>query len=303
MKDEALLKRLRQAFKEEAGERLASMSYSLVELEKITNPEKQDPVLEVVFREAHSLKGAARAVNLEDIEILFQCIEGIFAAVRKKEIAFSIELFDLLHECVHAVENFLASFEEEKAPPSKTVFKPFIAKLERAKEGKAQKPVKGKKIHERREKEAAKKTAGVLSEKEATKASKETNQERNESGETPLTAEPVIKKPLKTETLRISTSKLDDVLLKAEEFISIKLMFSQHLSELRRIESTCDRWGKQWANIEPTLRFLEKEASQEDGWSGLLEFVQWNRDYFKNMAHEIKTLVKGAGQDQHTLSR
>ena len=65
MKEEQLLKKLREAFKAEAEERLKTMSSSLVELEEVSSsPDKQPPILEVISREAHSLKGASRAVNL-----------------------------------------------------------------------------------------------------------------------------------------------------------------------------------------------------------------------------------------------
>ena len=70
MKEEQLLKKLREAFKAEAEERLNNISSSLVQLEDVSSsPDKQKPILEVIFREAHSLKGASRAVNLVNIEI------------------------------------------------------------------------------------------------------------------------------------------------------------------------------------------------------------------------------------------
>ena len=111
MDEEELLKKLREAFRAEAGERLASMSSGLLELEKIPDPDKLPPILEVVFREAHSLKGAARSVNLTDIETLCQAMEGVFAAMKRDEISLSEGLFDLLHQCVRAVEDSLAALE------------------------------------------------------------------------------------------------------------------------------------------------------------------------------------------------
>ena len=68
-KEQEFLERLRQTFRIEAEEHLRSLSAGLIELEKTDDPEKGMQVIETVFRDAHSLKGAARSVNLKDIEI------------------------------------------------------------------------------------------------------------------------------------------------------------------------------------------------------------------------------------------
>jgi len=69
-KDKDFLKKLLVTFKVEAEEHLKRMTAGLLELEKTSTGEKQTPIVEEVFREAHSLKGAARAVNMSEIEAL-----------------------------------------------------------------------------------------------------------------------------------------------------------------------------------------------------------------------------------------
>jgi Hpt domain len=49
-------------------EHVTAISSGLVEVERASSPEQQLEIIESVFREAHSLKGAARAVNLVKIE-------------------------------------------------------------------------------------------------------------------------------------------------------------------------------------------------------------------------------------------
>ena len=56
MNEEELLKKLREAFGAEAQERLASLSSSLLDLEKGAGEEAKAQALEVAFREAHSLQ-------------------------------------------------------------------------------------------------------------------------------------------------------------------------------------------------------------------------------------------------------
>jgi two-component system chemotaxis sensor kinase CheA len=77
--DDEFLKQLLAAFRVEADEHLQAMFAGLLDLEKTPPGDAQLPVIEKVYREAHSLKGAARAVNLTDIEAMCQSIETVFA--------------------------------------------------------------------------------------------------------------------------------------------------------------------------------------------------------------------------------
>ena len=62
-KEDEFLKSLRATFKVEAGEHLQAIAAGLLALEKTPVPDEQRGLIETVFRAAHSLKGAARAVN------------------------------------------------------------------------------------------------------------------------------------------------------------------------------------------------------------------------------------------------
>jgi two-component system chemotaxis sensor kinase CheA len=99
-KNDEFLKKLLATFKVEADEHLQAMSAGLLELEKMPAAAQQAEIVERVFREAHSLKGAARAVNLTQIESVCQELESVFAALKKELLAVSPPLFDLLHEAI-----------------------------------------------------------------------------------------------------------------------------------------------------------------------------------------------------------
>ena len=76
-------KRLLATFAVETRERLAAIAAGLIELEKTAEEEKRQEILEAVSREAHSLKGAARAVNMAGIESLCHALETVFAALKR----------------------------------------------------------------------------------------------------------------------------------------------------------------------------------------------------------------------------
>ena len=114
-KDNDILKRLRAAFRQEAEERLRSMSARLIELEKPPSAEAYLEIAETVFREAHSLKGAARSAGMGETEKLFQDLESLFAALKHRKIELTPENFDFLHKAVDTINVFLSLPEEERA--------------------------------------------------------------------------------------------------------------------------------------------------------------------------------------------
>jgi two-component system chemotaxis sensor kinase CheA len=114
--EEEFLRKLRATFKIEAAEHLRAIGTGLLELEKVAGPEEQLRVIEAVFRGAHSLKGAARAVNFTEIESICQALEGLFAAWKRRESFPTPQGLDTAHKQVNKIAEILT----EPATPDKT---------------------------------------------------------------------------------------------------------------------------------------------------------------------------------------
>ena len=93
-RDEEFLEMLRATFKVEAAEHLQSMTTGLLELEKLPAGPAQQKLIDTTFRAAHSLKGAARAVNLLDIESACQSLEELLSRWKRGEEAVSADALD-----------------------------------------------------------------------------------------------------------------------------------------------------------------------------------------------------------------
>jgi len=96
--DSDFLKRLLAIFRVEAREHVDALFSGIGELEKTADEARQAELIEGIFREAHSLKGAARLVNLLPVEAACQTLESIFAAMKNKQATLTAELFDRLHQ-------------------------------------------------------------------------------------------------------------------------------------------------------------------------------------------------------------
>lgn len=105
--NDEFLRRLRETFKVEAAEHLQAITSGLLELEKTPQPQAQRGLVESVFRAAHSLKGAARAVEFDEIESLCGSLEDIFASWKRQESAPTAAGLDQLHGKLNAVAAIL----------------------------------------------------------------------------------------------------------------------------------------------------------------------------------------------------
>jgi len=277
MNEEELLRRLKEAFNVEAAERIASMSSSLLELEKAADRESSavSPsirgILEVVFREAHSLKGAARSVNLGRIERLCQAMESVFSAVRKEVVSLSGGLFDLLHDCLAAIEDFQADIEIESTQAYEEKIEGLVARLDHFRIESPDK--KGRSTGEQ----------GVVTEDVSLKTFLIEEPEEK-------TSEPMASRPRSSDTIRISTSKLDAILLQAEEMITLKLMSNQYVTTLKEISGAFENWNRRWRKVEPVMRKLSAMEKGNGAMGDLLDFAGYNQEWARSLDRQVANL-------------
>ncbi|MFZ2524525.1 MAG: hybrid sensor histidine kinase/response regulator [Candidatus Ferrigenium altingense] len=97
-------KELRELFKAESEERLQHLDDGLLRLEKA--PADQ-PLLEDLFREAHSLKGAARMLGLTDIQTLAHQLEDTLGVAKKERTAPQPEAVASMNKTLEAIRRLV----------------------------------------------------------------------------------------------------------------------------------------------------------------------------------------------------
>lgn len=100
--------RLLEVFRTESLEHRQEIVSALRELERGVDPEHEVDALEKSFRAAHTLKGAARAVNKSQIAALCQSLEGIFSLLRNGQGRLGREMFGPLYDAVDSIEKLEA---------------------------------------------------------------------------------------------------------------------------------------------------------------------------------------------------
>ena len=96
--EDALLHELLQTFAVEAAEHLQTLNQSLLQLERVSDAQRGQELLQEAFRAAHSLKGSARTVGIKDIEGLAAAIESILQSARDEKLTLDPAICDVLYD-------------------------------------------------------------------------------------------------------------------------------------------------------------------------------------------------------------
>ncbi len=115
--DEEFLEKLLETFRVEAEDHLRTITVTLTALEQSPEPELKAKLLETLFREVHSLKGAARSVNQLDLEKACQAFESVCANLKAGSAALTRELFDQLHRRADQLASLIHGGKQQPAVP------------------------------------------------------------------------------------------------------------------------------------------------------------------------------------------
>lgn len=91
-------------FREESEEHTQKINQHLLRLE--ANP-KSNNIITELFREAHSIKGAARMIGLNDIQTLAHKLEDIFAHAREGNLIINAQIIDLLCKATDCISSIV----------------------------------------------------------------------------------------------------------------------------------------------------------------------------------------------------
>ena len=286
-------KKLLEIFSLEAQEHLQTISVGVIELERKPVPERAAELIEELFRETHSLKGAARSVDQREIEALCQPMESVFSALKRGRMAFSRDMSDLFLQAVDHISQLMESGGEPLPARENKAREELIRKLEATADGKAPALAPRK---PRGPVQAASGASGETADAEHGDA--EAGPQGEATPPLPTQAKPGPAPPAQKvqgkaapalgASVRVPTEKLDPLLLQAEEMIAAKLAAGQRVADLRAIQQRLDNWEAE------TGRWSERRAAAAPKESYTrLSYLQY----------QVKALRESLARDQRALRR
>lgn len=234
-KESEFLAKLRVTFNGEAEEHRASIVAGLIELEKGgSGNERDSKIIDDIFREVHSLKGAARAVDIRGIERLCQSVESIFATLKKNDLRPVRQLYDVLYRAFDIVETLI----QGKVPVSNEDIELALQNLET--QSPVRLPASGTPVPPVRH---AMPKNGL-------------------ARKTPLSM---------PDSVRITAARLNAIFLRAEEMISVKDTMAKHLAELHDLMELQVASVHSWRGIGLAITKRKGQSGHDPSYNDMYE--------------------------------
>lgn len=228
--DQDLLDDLLNTFRQEAVEHLQTLNQSLLKLERkpAANDERQQ-LLQDAFRAAHSLKGAARAVSLGDIETVAHAMESVLQQARDANRHLEADTCDVLYDALDTIEHLLGGTQADTG-----VIQARLLGLVQEMPGDGLPP--------------------------AIPA----------NGDTPAPQHAVDAPEAEgvylaggEETIRVSVSKLDDLMAQVGELLVARISAEQRQSDVQAVRYQLTQWSKTWRELKTLAGRIEGETGRQ----------------------------------------
>jgi two-component system chemotaxis sensor kinase CheA len=298
---EELKRQLMVTFQAELEDHLGTLNRDLLALEEGPPQEEWEPLLADLFRAAHSLKGAARAVDLQDIETIAHRLEDVLSAIQRRDLSPPPELFDVLFRAVDSLREAMAAYLRGETLPAEQRDQ-LLARLEAAVRGETE--TFGDAVTRRR--------GDAETQRQGDKEMEITASPRHpltpspphpvsESSSLPITPSPP------EETIRVATAKLDALMDGMGELLVARMRTEQRLAELQTLQQQLTRWQKCWRQVRSHyhLRFPISDWSFDHRPSDiapLLDFLAHNEEHLRALSAEIDGLLCRFASDYSRLT-
>lgn len=216
-------------FKEEAADHLKTINDGLFALEKSPDSNEEKEIIQEIFRSAHSLKGASRAINFIEIEGLCSILEEVLDNLRSGKVKLTSHFLETLFEATDTLESIIQHDNENHAINDSPLHstKNLITKLDNLI------------TVDNSEKESV---------PEPLKSDNNGKNEKEKQKESSITSSEIkiseVKEPASHDTIRVSARKIDKLLHHVEEMLMIKLSSEQKVKDLELLQYLLSDWNK-----------------------------------------------------------
>ena len=257
-----LMRELMQSFKVESVEHLEILNQSLLQLERAEDEKQRKELIQESFRAAHSLKGAARAVNLEMVETLSSALESVLHQARETNTVPEADVCDVMYEILDAIQAALDGQEVDGmalrgrlADANGEEFEAIELALD---DEDISDNVPDDKLAEPSQETVAENGFKVISE----------------------------------DTIRVAVSKLDTLMAQSGELVVSKISAEQRLSEFTLIREQLAQWPRAWREIQVAMDRMNGQVGGH-----LRDLLGKHYDRLQSLSRSMDTLEQALHSD------
>lgn len=313
------------SFRAELNEHVQTLNDGLLAMEQNQIPAaERDERMATIFRAAHSLKGAARAVGVSAIEQIAHALEDVLGDVQKSALMATPEMFAACYSAVDAILVVEKAYEAgATTPPVESLL--ALSALEPFRHGDAgsgaqvlppaQNPPAARKKESKTDAPRGRTSKAQLENLRTTL----TDSKEALVGEAPQVVETEPEPPVLfaatpaafDETIRVSVTKLDSLMEQLNELLVTKIRAEQRLTQVRQAQNYVARWQKDWLKVRGGYSRISRHralgdglvsASQRKEFDRLLEYVQVSQEHLKELNGLLNALTREYHSDTMQMS-
>ena len=281
-------RQLMETFQVELQEHIGVLTDGCLALEKNPSPQEAEKHIEGMFRAAHSLKGAARAVEMESLALLAHRLEDVFSAIRRGETAFSQELGDL---CLHTLDflNQASQAHLQGVPLAPGSIRALLTQLEQAAQARPF-TLPGA-------------PAPAAPKRPAKPAPAETRapEQATEAQTSPPPAEPAPDSTPAAGTIRVKVDKLDNLMDGMVELLVARMRPAHRLEELGRMRKKLASWETGWRQMRATVNQLRRRDTGDPQVMALTSYLLESERDLRELNDAADRIARGMAADIRQL--
>ena len=283
---------LRILFQAESEEHLQRMDEGLLGLEQ--EPQNQS-LLEEVYREAHSLKGAARMIGVRDVEAVAHRFEDLLGSAKRGQATLTADLIDRLSQVLDAIRRLVE--QAITGNPSGVDVVGLLDTLRGSSPGLPSEELKltGGRPSEPKEASLVGRTSPTIS------------PNREQSPASPTQALPGAQEKAsvqapspQSETIRVDSKRLDVLMTHAGELTVTKSRLNHRVQEIEDLRLLKNSWMR---DLSQHRVMITKAAGTMNNAVGdqLQQVYQKQQSRLEQFGELVEHLAKGASDDQQRL--
>lgn len=323
------------SFRAELSEHVQTLNSGLLAMEQNQIPvAEREERMATIFRAAHSLKGAARAVGVNAIEQLAHALEDVLGDLQKNSLVVSPGLFTACYKAIDAIQAVETAYESgETTPPAESLvalagLEPFrraskakgaaVASSGQENAGEQKKEPKTEATHSKTSTGGLENLHNLLTDSKEAIAGASAPEKDAPPQPVEVDSEAFATLPAASaafdETIRVSVSKLDSLMDQLNELLVTKIRAEQRLTQVRQAQNFVARWQKDWLKVRGGYGRLSRQKVLEDAAPGLvhagqrkefdrlLEYVQTSQENLKELNALLNSLTREYHSDTMQMS-
>jgi two-component system chemotaxis sensor kinase CheA len=323
--DDDFKKKLLATFREEAEEYLSVITEGLITLERQGSPASAPELTEQVYRKIHSLKGAARAVNAKEIELICQNTETVFSAMKRGEYIPDADAYDMLHTAVRTIRELLAGKRNEDSSSAEIIvsLRGLISGRQTGSigqpsmggdtpgEGTADLAVPLVRVAEGEQYSGESSPDTSHRDSNRRKTTPDRKIPPDNGGPLPVSG-PIRAFPASNSgTVRIAAQKLDRLIAGADDLLTTRLFIAHRVRELEEMMTRFTLWQWNQTLVANDMHRIREITSGTQAaplprelvhpLQRMMEFLEYDREFITRLRHDLAAHVRATELDRSAL--